>query len=179
MGHGETVAAMALALADALDPEGEAPDREAMRIGGLVHDIGKISLSDALLTKAGPLDEDEWTAMRTHPSVGRQLLAPLLRDATLDAAVFWHHERWDGSGYPDGLAGDAIPLAARITAIADALSAMTSPRAFREARSFDAAAEEIRVCFGARYDPGLRDVFEAALPGLRKAQAGSDSANET
>jgi putative nucleotidyltransferase with HDIG domain len=178
VGHGDTVAAMALELADAVDPEGGLLDRQTLRLGGLIHDIGKISLSEALLNKEGPLDEEEWEVMRSHPRVGRQLLAPLLHDATVDAAVSWHHERWDGGGYPDGLAGNATPLAARITAIADALSAMTSPRAFREARPFDAAAEEIRVCFGTRYDPGLQDAFEAALPGLRKAHAGSDLVGE-
>lgn len=177
VGHGEMVGAMALELAKALDSEGAMLDPQAVRLGGLIHDIGKISLSEALLNKEGPLDEGEWADMRTHPTVGRQLLAPLLRDATVDAAVAWHHERWDGGGYPDGLAGDAIPLAARITAIADALAAMTSPRAFRDAFSFDAAVEEVRASFGTRYDPGLKEVFEAALPGLRKVKAGSDSPN--
>ena len=178
VGHGETVGAMAIKLAKTLDPEGAMLDPQAVRLGGLVHDIGKISLSEALLNKEGPLDEDEWADMRTHPTVGRQLLAPLLRDATVDAAVTWHHERWDGGGYPDGLAGDAIPLAARIIAIADALAAMTSPRAFRNAFSFDAAVEEVRASFGTRYDPGLKDVFEDALPGLRKVKARSASADD-
>ena len=169
---------MALELAKTLDPEGAMLDPQAVWLGGLVHDIGKISLFEALLNKEGPLDEDEWAEMRTHPTVGRQLLAPLLRDATVDAAVTWHQERWDGGGYPDGLAGDAIPLAARIIAIADALAAMTSPRAFRDAFSFDAAVEEVRASFGTRYDPGLKDVFEDALPGLRKVKARSESADD-
>ena len=133
----------------------------------------------ALLTKEGPLDQDEWTSMHTHRKVGRQRLAPLFREATVEAAVTWHHEWWDGGGYPDGLAGDAIPLPARVTAIADALSAMTSPRSFRDARSFDDAAEQIRASFGTRYDQGLTAAFEAALPDLRKAKAGLGSLNET
>ncbi len=179
VGHGETVAAMALTLAEMFDPEAESLDRETIRLGGLLHDIGKISLPDVLLNKEGPLDEDEWEAMRTHPTVGRQLLAPLLQDPIVDAAVSWHHERWDGKGYPDGLADEAIPLPARITAIADALSAMTSARALREARPFDIAAEEIRAGFGTRYDPGLKDAFEAALPALQKATAASDALDDT
>ena len=173
IGHGETVAAMMLALIDVLDPEGQSLDRGAARLGALIHDIGNISLPEALLNKNGPLDEDEWEAMRTHPRVGRQLLVPLLRDSTVEAAVSWHHERWDGSGYPDGLAGEAIPLIARVVAVADALSAMTSVRTFREARSFDAAVEEIRSCFGTRYDPDLKDAFETAIPALRNARATS------
>ncbi len=166
---------MVLGLVDELDPADDTLDRGAVRLGALIHDIGKISLPEALLTKNGPLDPDEWEVMRTHTGVGRQLLAPLLHDATVDAAVSWHHERWDGTGYPDGLAGEAIPMTVRITAIADALAAMTSARAFREALSFDAAIEEIRAGFGTRYDPGLSDVFEAALPALRKAGAARGS----
>ena len=177
-GHGEVVAAMCLTLSGALSLNGEALDSVAVRLGGLIHDIGKISLPEDLLNKAGPLDETEWASMRTHPKVGRQLLAPLLADPTVEAAVTWHHERWDGGGYPDGLASDAIPLSARITAIADALSAMTSPRSFRGARDFDDAAEEIRVSFGTRYDPGLEEAFEASLPALRNATSGSGPSSE-
>ena len=144
IGHGETVAAMTLALIDVLDPEGQSLDRGAARLGALIHDIGNISLPEALLNKNGPLDEDEWEAMRTHPRVGRQLLVPLLRDSTVEAAVSWHHERWDGSGY----------------------------RPHRPTHR-DAAVEEIRSCFGTRYDPDLKDAFETAIPALRNARATS------
>lgn len=178
VGHGERVAAFALEIAAVLDPEGKVFDAEALRLGGLAHDIGKIGIDDGILNKPGALDEKEWAAMRTHPKAGRQLLAALVLNATVEAAITWHHEHWDGTGYPDGLSGDAIPLAARVVALADALAAMIEPRSFREAMSWEEAVETVRAEFGTTFDPALKPVFEAALPKLKSLQRDTETAED-
>ncbi|MBI3031833.1 MAG: response regulator [Candidatus Rokubacteria bacterium] len=121
--------------------------------GVLLHDIGKIGIPDAILLKPGPLTPEEWIVMRTHPEVGRRLIEriPFLRGAV--PIVYHHHERWDGSGYPLGLRGDAIPLGARIFAVADALDAMTYDRPYSKAVSYEAACREIEGCAGTHFDP--------------------------
>ena len=125
----------------------------------LLHDIGKIGIPDAILLKRGPLTPAEWKIMRTHPEIGRRLVEkiPFLQGAI--PIVYHHHERWDGTGYPLGLRGEAIPLEARIFAVADALDAMTFDRPYSRAISFDAAREEIRRCSGSHFDPAVVDTF--------------------
>ena len=102
-----------------------------------------------------------------HPETGRAILDPLLDDETVLGVAVWHHERWDGGGYPNGLAGEGIPLAARIAALADALDAMTSERAHRPARPWDEAVEEIRSASGGQFDPAVVEAFEASLTELK------------
>src|SRR5205085_11653030 len=112
--------------------------------GALLHDVGKIAVSDNILLKPGKLTPQEWTEMKKHPEAGEQILrhVPFLQEA---AAVVRHpHERYDGSGYPDGLAGEAIPFGARIFALADTLDAMTSDRPYRKAAGYDAARLEVQ-----------------------------------
>ena len=127
--------------------------------GVLLHDIGKIGIPDAILLKPGPLTPAEWTIMRRHPEIGRQVIEkiPFLRGAV--PIVYHHHERWDGTGYPLGLRGEAIPLEARIFAVADALDAMTFDRPYSRAISFEAARDEVRRCAGTHFDPAVVDTF--------------------
>lgn len=142
---------------------------------GRLHDIGKIGIMQGLGNKRGALDADEWTEIRRHPEVGYRILTTVEDLAMLAPAVLAHHERWDGQGYPKGLAGEAIPLEARILAIADAYEAMTGDRVYRIAASLDAARGELARTAGTQFDPALVKVFltevlrqdTAALQGTR------------
>jgi response regulator RpfG family c-di-GMP phosphodiesterase len=127
--------------------------------GVLLHDIGKIGIPDAILLKPGPLTPDEWKVMRRHPEIGRRLIEniPFLREAV--PIIFHHHERWDGSGYPLGLKGEAIPLGARIFAVVDAFDAMTFDRPYSKAITFESAKAEIRRCSGTHFDPTVVQAF--------------------
>jgi response regulator RpfG family c-di-GMP phosphodiesterase len=155
--HSRRVHGYALTIAHAHGvPEPEIKD---IVHGVLLHDIGKIGIPDAILLKPGPLTPEEWIIMRTHPEVGRRLIEriPFLRGAV--PVVYHHHERWDGSGYPLGLKGEAIPLGARIFAVADALDAMTFDRPYSKAVPFDAARREIQRCAGGHFDPAVVRTF--------------------
>lgn len=166
-GHARRVARYSLILLDQLG-DGHGISRDAMARACLVHDIGKLEIPEAILVKNAPLTAEEFGRVRRHPAVGREILRPLLDDPLVLAVTGWHHERWDGSGYPDGLAGEAIPLPARVAAIADALDAMTSPRAYRAGLAWDDAARQVGERFGSHYDPSLREAFLRALPDLRR-----------
>lgn len=140
---------------------------ERVRLAGVLHDIGKIGISDSVLAKPGPLDADEWKEMYTHPEVGARLLAqPGFED--IRAWILAHHERLDGFGYPSGLSADKIPLEARILAVAEAYEAMTADRIYRPALSEDAARAELEACAGSQFDPA---VVEAFLRGLDAGRA--------
>ncbi|MEX0979895.1 MAG: HD domain-containing phosphohydrolase, partial [Gemmatimonadota bacterium] len=167
-GHSARVAAYAVALAIELEKEGTFLDLDTLRLASELHDVGKIGIPDAILNKESSLSGDEFLEIEYHPRTGRRILEPLLDDEIVLAVASWHHERWDGGGYPDGLTGSAIPLAARVVGLADALDAMTSDRAYRAARPWEDAVEQIRGEFGAQFDPGLLSVFEAALPRLHE-----------
>ena len=134
-----------------------------------LHDLGKIAIPDAVLLKAGPLDEDERAVMRRHPVIGHELLAgSASRYLRLGALIaLRHHERYDGSGYPDGLAGEAIPLAARIVATADVFDALLSPRPYKPAWSFEAALAYMRVQRGRLFDPRCVDALQRGRERLR------------
>ncbi len=123
--------------------------------GVLLHDIGKIGIPDAILLKPGPLTPAEWKIMRTHPEIGRTMLEqiPFLRNAV--PIVYHHHERWDGTGYPLGLKGEAIPIGARIFAVADAFDAMTFDRRYSQAITLADARNEIQRCAGTHFDPAV------------------------
>ena len=126
-----------------------------LRRGALLHDIGKMVVPDAILHKPGPLDEEEWAVMRRHPENGRDFLKKV---AYLEPALdipYAHHERWDGTGYPRGLRGEEIPLAARAFAVADAFDALTSDRPYRSAWTEKAALEYVREHAGSHYDPAV------------------------
>ncbi|HEX2160682.1 MAG TPA: diguanylate cyclase [Thermoleophilaceae bacterium] len=155
------VAELALAVARELGMAGEELD-ELARAAEL-HDIGKIAVPDEILRKPGPLDRDEWAFVRSHPVIGERILgaAPALRPVA--RIVRSSHERWDGSGYPDGLAGEQIPLGARIVAVCDAYEAMVSDRPYRPALTPEQAVAELREHAGSQFDPTVVRVFTAAL----------------
>jgi ribonuclease P protein subunit RPR2 len=151
--HAERVAAYGLELARRIDPElAENPQTE---FGFLLHDVGKVAIPDGVLYKATDLGEEEQNLMRRHPVIGYEIVRGIefLGDAA--QIVRHHHERWDGGGYPDGLAGEEIPLAARIFAVADTLDAMTTDRPYRPGFSLERARAEIRSGAGTQFDPAV------------------------
>jgi diguanylate cyclase (GGDEF)-like protein len=135
---------------------------EQVRHAAELHDVGKVAVPDEILNKPGPLDEREWEFIRRHTIIGERIIAAAPSLGGVAAIVRSSHERFDGTGYPDRLAGDDIPLGARIVAVADAFDAMTSTRSYSSARSPHAAMDELRACAGAQFDPVVVDAFCAA-----------------
>lgn len=164
--HGERVSRYADVLAGELDPIGREVDRVALELGCRFHDVGKVGLTDRLLNKAGRFEAHERSLMEQHTTIGRSLLSPLIDDETALSVVTWHHERWDGGGYPDGLSGASIPLAARIASVTDALDAMTCERPHRPAHSWDGAVQTILEAGGTSFDPRVIQAVEGCLPRL-------------
>jgi putative nucleotidyltransferase with HDIG domain len=156
-GHSARVTAMAEALARRL---GWQEERLALlRVGGPLHDIGKLGVSDHVLRKRGRLDRRELAEIREHPTLGAKILLRLTAFRGAIPYVLYHHERWDGTGYPTGRSGEQIPVEARVLAIADAFDAMTSDRPYRRALSADEALAEVERCAGTQFDPELVEVF--------------------
>ena len=138
---------------------------EELRLGAELHDIGKIGTREEVLNKAGPLTTDEFRHIAEHTVLGERILAPLARETPrVLRIVRSHHERLNGSGFPDGLAGDAIPLEARIVSVADAFDAMTTNRTYRSLRPADVAVDELRRCIGDQFDARVVDAFLRAFP---------------
>lgn len=159
-GHGDRVAALAEPVALELGW-----DRErirSLRRSAPLHDVGKVKLSPQVLGKAGPLTPEEMAEIRSHPEAGAQLVLPLRRFHEALPYVLFHHERWDGGGYPAGLTGRRIPLEARILAIADSFDAMISPRPYRHALSHDHALAEVQEGAGTQFDPVAAELFVEA-----------------
>jgi putative nucleotidyltransferase with HDIG domain len=156
-GHSERVSELAWALAGRL--ELSVDDRDVLHRGGLLHDIGKIGVSTEVLDYPGKLDESMRRAIEAHPAIGARILEPIKVFRPLIPIVRYHHERWDGMGYPDGLAGTEIPYLARILAVADVYDAMQSPRPYREALSQAVVLEHIRAGAGTAFDPELVEPF--------------------
>jgi len=155
--HSRRVSLYAKRLAQQLGVDGE--ELQTIEHGALLHDIGKIGVRDRVLLKPGPLDASEWTEMKRHPELGWALLQRVeyLRPASL--VVLQHQEKWDGTGYPFGLRGDAIGIGARVFHVVDALDAITSDRPYRKARGYPEAHAEIVRCRGAQFDPKVVDAF--------------------
>jgi response regulator RpfG family c-di-GMP phosphodiesterase len=161
-GHSERVSRYSVAIAAALGLSADA--LEQIELGGHLHDLGKIGVREAVLNKPGPLTPEEYAHIMTHPVVGWRLLQPLLVEHPMALNVVRsHHERLDGRGVPDGLAGDAIPVEARVAAVADSFDAMTSHRPYRQGMTVEAATAELRRCAGGQYDPEVVEAFTRAL----------------
>ncbi|HET8999571.1 MAG TPA: HD domain-containing phosphohydrolase [bacterium] len=155
--HGDRMVDLAERTARELGcPEGEVQD---IRWGARLHDIGKIGVPDAILSKPGGLTEQEWATMRRHPILGEEILSSLDRMRGVAKLVRHHQEKWDGTGYPDGLTGDAIPLGSRILAVVDAYGAITEARPYKPARTVAEAVAEIKRCAGNQFDPRVTEVF--------------------
>ena len=156
-GHGARVAALAEPVALRL---GWNDDRIAgLRFGAPLHDVGKVSVPRDVLAKVGPLTVAELDEIRRHPTAGAALVAPLRYAATALPYVLFHHESWDGSGYPFGIGGDSIPVEARVLCVADAFDAMTSGRPYKRALSADSAFTELAVGAGTQFDPLVAEAF--------------------
>jgi diguanylate cyclase (GGDEF)-like protein/putative nucleotidyltransferase with HDIG domain len=142
---------------------------QRVRSAALLHDIGKVAIPDDILHKPGPLNDQEWLLMREHPVIGERILRVLPGLGSVARIVRHEHERWDGGGYPDGLAGAAIPLGSRIIIVADTYHAITSDRPYRAARSHQEAVEELIRCAGTQFDPQVTEALIGHLYGQRQA----------
>jgi putative nucleotidyltransferase with HDIG domain len=164
-GHSQRVAEYALMGATALSLS--ATELQVIEYGGILHDIGKIAVNENILRKPTCLDPKEWEIIRTHPSAGAAILdgVPFLDEAR--KIVLYHHENYDGNGYVNKLAGEGIPIGARLLAVADAFDTMTTERSYRTAVSVDCAIDELRRCAGAQFCPVT---VEAFIAGFRKRQ---------
>jgi cyclic di-GMP phosphodiesterase len=131
----------------------------ALRLGGPLHDIGKVMISETILSKRGPLHPHELAEIRTHPSAGARLIGPVWPAQEVLPYVLYHHERWDGRGYPVGLRGTEIPEGARLLAVVDTFDAMTSTRPYRRALPASRALSEIERCAGSQFDPEIARAF--------------------
>ena len=156
-GHLDRTQAYGLALARRIAPR--LAEHPTIGYGFFLHDIGKVGIPEHILCKAGPLSVDEWTVMRNHPIIGAQIVAPIAFLADAVELIRHHHERFDGTGYPDGLAGEEIPLAARVFSVADSFDAMTSDRPYRDSIGVERALAEIRGGGGTQWDPLVVRVF--------------------
>lgn len=160
-GHSKRVARYALAVARRMEWP---PDRQhRLEIAALLHDVGKLGVEAFILAKPATLDEKEMAAVRYHPLLGVRILESVQQLTDIIPFIRHHHERFDGSGYPDGLRGEDIPLEARILSVADAYEAITSHRPYRRARTPQEALEEIRKGAGSQFDPRVVEAFECAL----------------
>jgi putative nucleotidyltransferase with HDIG domain len=157
MGHSRRVVEYAVIVAKTMGVI--EPDLSWIRRGAILHDVGKIGVSDVILRKPGKLDASEWEEMKRHPEMGYQMLKHIRFLAPALDIVYCHQERWDGSGYPRGLAGTSIPLGARIFAAVDTFDAMTSDRPYRAAMTIQAARDEIRRFSGIQFDPAIAAAF--------------------
>ncbi len=154
----------------------EEKELDGLRLGAVLHDVGKLSVRSEVLSKPGPLDAGERAEIEAHPVEGAWLISTVRSFAAALPYVLFHHERWDGGGYPTRRSGRAIPIEGRVLAVADAYDAMTSPRPYRDALTRDAAAVEVEQCSGAQFDPDVAAAFLDALAcGEISATSGADA----
>jgi response regulator RpfG family c-di-GMP phosphodiesterase len=170
-GHSDRVRRYSLALADAVGLDGRS--RRRLSLAARLHDIGKVGVPEAVLNKPARLTDDEMDMVRQHPAIGERILSPVVRSGSVLSAIRGHHERLDGSGYPDRLRGDAVPLLARLIAIPDCFDALTTSRAYRGAMSVPEALEIIRAGAGSHYDAELVRAFLPVAPAAFLAEVGS------
>ena len=160
-GHCESVMRLAVEVGRRLELKGEKLDE--VRYSALLHDVGKIGVPDGILLKPGKLMDEEFLIIQKHPAIGRDLVSRVPTLSRLTDAILHHHEKWDGSGYPDGLAGEGIPLVARIVGAVDAFDAMTTPRPYRDMVSHQDAVNELKRCAGTQFDPQIVDLIDQIL----------------
>lgn len=156
-GHSDRVAAYSVLIGKKMGLSEE--DQRTLMIGGLFHDIGKIGVPDSILRKPDRLTDEEYSEIKNHPSIGAHILAPATIFQEIIPIVKHHHEKYDGKGYPSQLAGEEIPLFARIAAVADTFDAMTSKRTYRDELPLDVVIAEIERCKGTQFDPQVADAF--------------------
>jgi len=156
-GHSQKVSAYAALIAEAMGMNEH--EIEEIRLGGVLHDIGKVAIPENILNKSGPLNPDEWDTMKSHVTFGSKILEPLTPLARIREMVLHHHEYFDGSGYPDGLTGKQIPLGSRIIAVADAYDTITSDRTYKKARVAEEALAELERCANAQFDGSIVELF--------------------
>ncbi len=160
-GHSQKVSAYAALIA--AEANLSAVEIEEVRLAGLLHDVGKVGIPEAILNKSGPLDADEWEVMKSHTELGSLILDPLKAMDRVRKMVKHHHEYFDGSGYPEKLSGEEIPLGARIIAIADSYDTITSERVYKKPRTPEAAIAELQRCAGMQFDPSIVSIFVEIL----------------
>jgi putative nucleotidyltransferase with HDIG domain len=160
-GHSQKVSAYAALIAEALDLNDL--EVEEIRLGGVLHDIGKVAIPENILNKNGPLNPNEWETMKSHVTFGAKILDPLTPLARIREMVLHHHEFFDGTGYPKAVVGEAIPLGARIIAVADAYDTITSDRTYKKARSAAEALAELQRCANAQFDAKIVEAFVRAM----------------
>jgi diguanylate cyclase (GGDEF)-like protein len=168
-GHGDAVASLSVAVAEVLGLDAEIVER--VRHTACLHDVGKVGVPRSILRKPGPLEPHEWACLRQHTLIGERVLAAAPALAAVAPLVRATHERYDGGGYPDGLAGDAIPIEARIVAACDAYDAMVAERPYRAPRSRAGALAELRSCAGTQFDPSVVACLTAVLGGDARSAA--------
>jgi putative nucleotidyltransferase with HDIG domain len=156
-GHSQKVSAYAALIAEAL--EMNEAEVEEVRLGAILHDIGKVGIPETILNKSGPLNPEEWEIMKSHVIFGAKILDPLTPLARVRQMVLHHHEFFDGSGYPEALGGNNIPLGARIIAVADAYDTITSDRTYKKGRPASEALTELERCANAQFDGALVELF--------------------
>jgi len=156
-GHSQRVAEISVAMGKELSMSRDGIEK--IRLAGLIHDIGKIGVRESVLNKPSGLTEEEFQHVKYHPEIGEHILNPIVDDEEILMTVRHHHEHYDGTGYPDRLKGESIPLGARILAVADSYDAMTSERPYRKAMSAETACAEVERGKGTQFDPGAADAF--------------------
>jgi HD-GYP domain-containing protein (c-di-GMP phosphodiesterase class II) len=159
--HSAQVGALARRVGERLGMTGD--EMKLLECAARLHDVGKLGVPDTILRKPGPLDEAEWSVMRRHPEWGAEMVASVPGLEQIGRLVGSHHERWDGGGYPDGLAGEAIPLASRVISVCDAYEAMVSRRPYRSSLSARSALAELAAGAGSQFDPQVVAAVEAEL----------------
>ena len=170
-GHSRRVRDYALALARALGLDRK--QRRLLSLAAQLHDVGKVAVPDAILHKPGALTDEEFAVVREHPAVGERILAPVVRNRDILAGIRGHHERMDGSGYPDHLRGDEIPLFAKLIAIPDCFDALTTSRAYRDAMTLQEALGILQEGSGQHFDPAFVRTFIDIAPSLESSETGS------
>lgn len=163
-GHARRVTEYALSIAEVIG----GIDLDRFELAGKLHDVGKIGVPDQVLNKPGRLTAEEFELVKKHPETGERILQPLIDDRLVLGVTRYHHERWDGKGYPDRLAGEDIPLPARILAVADTIDAMTSSRAYRQGLPWPDVVTEIRRCSAGQFDPRMVEAFDSCVERLEQ-----------